>query len=93
VLETFLGAISQKPFQLLMMTVASQKFHPFNADFSQGNTKIAGTRSDEYGGGDTPVLSHCSMQRNPWPKLTSVLEHCCEGETNCWFSIFGGISS
>jgi len=66
VLEAFLGAISQKPFQLLMMTVASQKFHPFNADFSQGNIKIAGTRSEEYWeGGDTPVLSHCSMSRNP----------------------------
>jgi hypothetical protein len=37
VLETFLGAISQKPFQLLMMTEASQKCRPIIAYFSQGN--------------------------------------------------------
>jgi len=47
--------------------------------------------------GDTPVLSHCSSLRNSSPKATGVLEHCREGETNCWFSIFfwggwGGVS-
>ena len=91
-LETFLGAISQKPFQLLVMTVAPQKCRPLNADFSQGNIKISWLQVRRVWG-DTPVLLHCSLLRNPWPKLTSVLEHCCEGETNCWFSIFGGISS
>jgi len=40
--------------------------------------------------GDAAVLSHSSLLRNPWPKLTGVLEHCHEGENNCWFSIFGG---
>jgi len=34
------------------------------------------------------VLLHGSLLRNPWPKRTSVLGHCCEGETNCWFSTF-----
>jgi len=38
-LEAFLGAISQKPFHLLMMTVESQKCCHFNADFSQGTGK------------------------------------------------------
>jgi len=39
--------------------------------------------------GDAPVLLHCSLLRNP-DQPTGVLEHCHEGETNCWFSIFGG---
>jgi len=42
--------------------------------------------------GDAPVLSRCPLLRNTWPKATGVLEHCCEGETNCWFSIFRGFS-
>jgi len=42
--------------------------------------------------GDAPVLSHYSLLRNPSPKSTGVLEHCCEGETTCWFYIFQGIS-
>ena len=42
--------------------------------------------------GDAPVLLHCSLLRNPWPKATVVLEHCREGKTNCWFSIFRGVS-
>jgi hypothetical protein len=40
--------------------------------------------------GDLPVLSHCSLLRNHRPNPTGVLEHCHEGETNCWFSILGG---
>jgi len=42
--------------------------------------------------GDAPVLSRCSLLRNPWQKPTGVLEHCREGETNCWLSIFRGLS-
>jgi hypothetical protein len=41
---------------------------------------------------DAPVLSHCSLLRNTSAKPTGVLEHCREGETNCWFSIFRGVS-
>jgi hypothetical protein len=37
--------------------------------------------------GDVSVLSHCSLVRNTWSKPTGVLGHCCERETNCWFSI------
>jgi len=43
--------------------------------------------------GDPPVLSHCSLLRNPGPKPTAVLEHCREGETNCRFSIFRAFPS
>jgi hypothetical protein len=42
--------------------------------------------------GDAPVLSHCSLLRNPSPKPTGVLENCRQGETNCWFSIFRAVS-
>jgi hypothetical protein len=37
---------------------------------------------------DAPVLSHCSLLRNLGPKPTGVLDHCREGKTACWFSIF-----
>ena len=67
------------------MSVASQKRRPFNADFNPGN-RYSQVRRE--GGGDAPVLSRCSLLRNPWPKPIGVLEHCLEGETNCWFSIF-----
>jgi hypothetical protein len=40
---------------------------------------------------DAPVLSRCSLLRNYSPEPTGVLEHCREGETNCWFSNFGGV--
>ena len=43
--------------------------------------------------GDAPLLSHCSLIRNPLPKPTGVLEHCREGETNCWFSTFRAFPS
>jgi len=42
--------------------------------------------------GDAPVLSQCSLLINHSSQLTSMLEHCHEGETNCWFSIYQGIS-
>jgi hypothetical protein len=38
--------------------------------------------------GSVSELSLCYLLRNPWPKPTGALEHCREGETNCWFSIF-----
>jgi hypothetical protein len=41
---------------------------------------------------NVPVLSHCSLLRNSWPQPTGVLEHCREWETNCWFSVFRGVS-
>jgi len=41
---------------------------------------------------DAPVSSHCSLLRNNLPKPTGVLQHCFDGETNCWFSIFRSVS-
>ena len=41
---------------------------------------------------DSPLLSHCSLLRNPWPRVNGVLEHCREGEINCLFSFFRGVS-
>ena len=40
--------------------------------------------------GDAPVLSHCSLLRNTWPKPAGVLKHYREGKTKCSFSIFSG---
>jgi len=38
---------------------------------------------------DSPVLSHCTWLKNPWPKPTGVLEHCRERGTNFRFFILG----
>jgi hypothetical protein len=58
---------------------------------SREQVKISCSQVEESMG-DAPVLHHCSLLRNPWPKPTSVLEHYREGETNSWFSIFEGVS-
>ena len=71
----------------LIMSVASQKCRPFNADFSRGSRwKSAGA------GWDAPVLTLCSLLRNPWPQSTGVLKNFHEGETNCWFCIYHSVS-
>jgi hypothetical protein len=49
-------------------------------------------RPDQEKMRNAPVLSHFSLPRYPRTRLTGVLEHCHEGETNCWFSIFQVIS-
>jgi hypothetical protein len=41
---------------------------------------------------NAPVLSLCSLIRNPLPKPTGVLERCRAGENNYWFFIFRGVS-
>jgi len=64
------------------MSVASQKRRPFTAYFR----RVTGKNRLETGqksGGDAPILSRCSLLRNPSPKPTGVLEHCCEGENIC----------
>ena len=75
----------------LIMTVATQKHCSSSADFIWENRKNQ-LEPGQESMGDIPVLSHCYLIRNPWPKPASVLEHCHEGETNCWFSIFQGVS-
>jgi hypothetical protein len=43
--------------------------------------------------GDTSVLLHCSVLKKSFTKTDIyVLEHCCESETKCWFSIYRGDS-
>ena len=75
-------------FAFLIMSAASQKHSPFSADFSQGKRWIwAGARWD------AAVLTLCSLLRNPWPQSTGVLKNFHEGETNCWFFIYHGVSS
>ena len=39
--------------------------------------------------GDATMLSHCYLLRNPWPKLTGVLEHCRKGEIKDGSPFFG----
>jgi len=39
--------------------------------------------------GYAPMLSHCSLLRNLWPKPTGVLEHYSKGDTNFWFYLSG----
>ena len=45
-------------------------------------------KAGQESAGDEHVLSHCSLLRNPSPKMVGVLAHCSEGETSCWFPIF-----
>jgi len=42
--------------------------------------------------GGAPMLSHCSLLKNPSSIPTGVLDHCREGETNSWSFIFRGVS-
>jgi hypothetical protein len=78
-LETFLEAILWKTFQFFLRILNDLC-----------STTKCWLQSKEQVGrmGDTAVVSHCSLLRNPWPQPTGVLEHCREGDTNCWFSIF-----
>jgi len=73
------------------MSVASEKRRPFNAGFSSGTSNNQ-LHPGQKGNVDALVLSHYSLLRNPLPKPTGVLEHCCERETNCWFSSFRDVS-
>jgi hypothetical protein len=59
-----------------------------SVEVTVNNQLKTGQVSMEY----ASVLSQRSLLRNPYPKLIGVLVHCREGETNCWFSIFRGIS-
>ena len=90
--KPFCESLFSSSVAFLIISVASQKRRPFNADFSPENKKIRSWNQVRRVWGNTTVLSHCSLLRNLWPQAASVLEHCREGETKCWFSIFHGIS-
>jgi hypothetical protein len=65
-----------------MMSVALKKRPPFNAVSGEETVKNQ-LEPGQNSIGDTPMLSHRSLLRNPSPKPTGVLEHCCEGENIC----------
>ena len=94
VLETFLGAILWKPFQLFRrINVSSITKAPFRRYWFQSMEEVNNRlEPGQKSIADAPVSSYCSLLRNPWPKPTGVLEHCREGETNFWCSIFRGVS-
>ena len=89
--ETFLETISWKPFRLFRRIcngVSSiTKVPSLHCCFqSREQVKISWSQPN------VSVLSYCSLLRNRRPKPTSVLEHCREWKTNCWFPIFRGVS-
>ena len=96
VLETFLEAILYKPLQLhccILNYVGSITLVPLLQCWIQLREEIKLNYSQvRRAWGMLHALSHCSLLRNSWPKLTGVLEHCHEGETNCWFPIFWSVS-
>jgi len=94
VLKTFLEAILWKPFQLLrrILNYISNitKTPSLQCWFQlREEVKISWSQFRTVCG-NAPVLSRCSLLRNPWPKPTGVLEHCREGDSKCWFSVWGG---
>ena len=95
-METFLEPILWKQFQLFRRILNDVR-SIIKASSLQGwfhlTEQVKISRSYVRSIGDAPVLSHLSLLRNPWPKSTGVLQHCREGETNCWFFIFRAFPS
>jgi len=74
-LESFLEAILWKKFlQQHKTAVPSMLPSVYETD------KIQLKAGKESTGEDAPILSRCSLLRNPWPKPTGVLKQCREGE-------------
>ena len=91
VLEMLLEAILWKPFQLfrrILNYISSITKAPVPSML----ISIEGTSRNQLEPGQGIMVDAAlwSLVRTPWPKPTGVLEHC-EGETNCWFSIFQGV--
>jgi hypothetical protein len=84
------GSHSVKAFSssvaFLIMSHASHKRLTLNV--ISGETGKNQLEAGQVSVGDASVLSHCFLLRNPWLKRTGVLEHCREGETNCWYFIY-----
>jgi hypothetical protein len=89
VLETFLEVILWKPFQLLrrILHVSSITKAPpsLQCRFQSREHVKVGWSQLRRRWGISQFLLLFSLLRNPKP--TGVLEHCREGETNCWVSI------
>jgi len=75
-----------------MMSIASQKSLPCNADLIRrtGNNRL---EPGEEILGDATLMSHCSLLRNPLPKTFGVLELSLDEKTNCFSLTFGAIPS
>jgi len=70
------------------MSLATQRQRPLMLISVEGT----GNNQLEPGQKSMGDAAHCSLLRHPLPKPTGVLEHCREGETNCWISIFRSAS-
>ena len=89
--ETFLEARWWKPFQLFrrindVSSITKSAAPSMLISVQAGKNQL---KSAQESTGYAPVLSHCSLLRNLLPKLTGVLEHCSEGETNLWLYLSG----
>jgi hypothetical protein len=95
-LETFLETIFLKPFQLFRRILNDvcgiTKVPSLQWWFQSREQEKNQLQPSQESMGDAPVLSHCSLLKDPQAKPNGVLEHCREGQTNRWFSIFRGIS-
>ena len=91
------GSNSVNALSALPSHSESFQYHHKSA-FSSMLVSVEGTgknqlKAGQVSVGDAPLLSHCSLLRNPWPKPTGVLEHFGEGESTFWFSICGAFPS
>ena len=96
VMRTFMEAILWKPFQLfrrIFKEVSSITKAPSFQYWFQWRKQVKNQlQPRQESMFDSPVLTYFSLLRSLWPKPNGVLEHCCEGKTNCWFSIIRGVS-
>ena len=94
-LEIFLKAILLKTFQLFrhIFCISSTTEAPSLYFWFQSREqfKVSWNQFTRECG-IAPLLSHCYLLRNRWPKPTGVLEHCREGNTNCPPPICGDVS-
>ena len=70
------------------MSVAPQKRLSVLNSLEETGKKTGGSRSGVYGGYSNVVI--LLYAKRSLTKITGVLEHCCEEDNNCWFSIFWG---
>ena len=90
VLETFLEAVLWKPFRLFRRIL--NNFSSIKCFFASLLISVVGRGENQLEPGlwclwDAPMLWQCCLLRDLWTKLTGVMEHYLERETNTWFSI------
>jgi hypothetical protein len=92
-METFLETILWKPFQLfrriLNDAASTAKAPSLQCWFHLGKqVRIIWSKIRKVWGWSSAVTVLYIFLRNPWPKTTGVLEHCCTGKT-VYFPFFG----